>query len=122
MPRRPVSPYLAYDRSQRSALPPRQAEALAFTRVANALEECCREPVDRRRLEAVLRRNQTLWTVVEGEIALTDNRLPEALKANLARLARSVEHLTLRAMASGAPADLRPLIDIDRQVAAGLME
>lgn len=122
MARDPKTPHEAYEAIQRSAQPKRLAEATAFARAATMLEIACREPVDRRRLDAALRRNQVLWTMVQDEVASPGNRLPPELKDNLLKLSAHVDRQTLVALASGDPRDVAGLIAIDRDMAEGLSD
>lgn len=122
MPRPPpVNPFAAYGRAQGSALPLRQADALAFTQAANLLEDCLHQP-DRLRQDAALKRNQRLWTQVQRLLSQPDHSLPTEVRANLLDLSRYIDRQTVKALVSGAPDDLRPLIKINREVAAGLVD
>jgi flagellar protein FlaF len=121
VPRPTFSPYGAYERAQRSGIKGRAAEALAFVRAANALEAACRPPVSRRALDGALKHNQKLWTLVQIEAAAADNPLPAEIRANLLDLSLFVDRQTIRALASGKADLALPLIEIDREIAAGLM-
>lgn len=121
MIRKPPDPYGAYGMAQGSALSLRQADSLAFTRAANLLEQVARDG-DRAQREAALKRNQLLWTQVQRLLAPDSHPMPVKLRADMLSLSAFVDRQTLTALVSGDPADIRPLVDIDRQVAAGLME
>lgn len=122
MPRPPpVNPFAAYGRAQGSALPLRQADGLAFTQAANLLEDCLRQP-DRVRQDAALKRNQRLWTQVQRLLSQSGHPLPVEVRSNLLDLSRYVDRQTVKALISGSADDLRPLIKINREVAAGLVE
>ena len=116
----PDTPYAAYGRAQASALSLRQADALAFSQAANLLEDAARRG-DRPSLEAALKRNQRLWTQVQRLLSPDSHPLPVSLRADLLSLSLFVDRQTVKAMISGDPADLRPLVEIDREVAAGLL-
>ncbi|OAN50793.1 flagellar biosynthesis regulator FlaF [Magnetospirillum moscoviense] len=119
--RQPASPYGAYERMQATGLKGRAGEAMAFVRAANALEAACRAPVSRAILDNALKRNQKLWTLVQIEVTAPDHPLPAPIRANLLDLSRFVDHQTIKALSSGRPDDARCLIEIDREIAAGLM-
>lgn len=116
----PDTPYAAYGRAQGSALSARQADALAFTRAANLLDDALRNGT-RPALQAALARNQRLWTQVQRLLTPESHPMPLALRVNLLSLARFVDRQTVKAMISADPADIRPLVQIDREVAAGLL-
>lgn len=116
----PDNPYAAYGRTQGSALSLRQADSLAFSRAATLLEDAARQG-DRPAIQAALLRNQRLWTQVQRLLAPDSHPLPVALRANLLSLSLFVDRQTVKAMISTDPADLRPLVDINREVAAGLL-
>lgn len=117
---KPENPYTAYGRAQGLALSPRQADALAFSQAANLLEQCCRQS-DRRQREAALKRNLNLWTQVQRLLAPDTHPLPLRLRANLLSLSLFVDRQTVKALISGDAADIRALIEINREVAAGLL-
>lgn len=119
MVRRSDTPYGAYGRAQGSALSLRQSDSLAFSQAANLLEQACGQ--DRTRLEAALKRNQRLWTQVQRLLAPDSHPLPIKLRADLLSLSLFVDRQTVKALISAAATDVRPLIDINREVAAGLL-
>jgi flagellar protein FlaF len=66
-----------------------------------------------------LGRNHTLWSILVKDLALADNRLPDALKAELIGLGLwSMRYSTL-AMLQHLPAE--PLIEVNRNIADGLL-
>lgn len=122
MRRPPLTPEKAYEAIQRSAQPLRQAEALAFTRAARDLEAAMAPPIEPHRLEAALKLNQRLWAMVLDEISEPGNNLPAELRANLKRLAGLVDQRTIQALSSHDPRLLAVLVQIDLDVAAGLLD
>lgn len=112
----------AYEAAQRSAQPLRQAEALAFARAARQLEAAMAQPAEPRRFEAALRLNQRLWAMVQDEIGEPGNRLPADLRQNLRQLAAMVDQRTVRALATHDPRLVKALIQIDLDVASGLLD
>jgi flagellar protein FlaF len=67
-----------------------------------------------------LRLNWRLWTIIQCDVASDENTLPEALKANILSLSIFVDRQTLDALDAPAASKLGILIDINRNVAAGL--
>jgi flagellar biosynthesis activator protein FlaF len=117
----PKNPYGAYAAAQNSALPPRHVEAAALTRAANMLEEAIADFDDRDRWEDAIKRNQKLWTVIQFEVARPDHPMPAETLKNLYELSMFVDRQSVKAMVSRDPEDLRPMINVNREIAAGLM-
>lgn len=118
---RATDPFAAYGRAQGSALGLRQADSMALARAANLLDDGLRQG-SRVQLEDALKRNQRLWGQIERIVGPDGHPLPIKVRADLLSLARFVRRQTLKALISGAVADVRPLIDINREIAAGLAE
>ena len=71
-------------------------------------------------LDEALAYNRKLWTVLVSAATAPENPLPVALKQNLANLGIFVFGQTLRLMAEPAAEGLGVLININRDLAAGL--
>jgi flagellar protein FlaF len=68
-----------------------------------------------------LRLNWRLWTIIQCDVASPENPLPPELKANIISLSIFVDRQTLGALSEPSAAKLNVLIDINRNIAAGLM-
>lgn len=113
----------AYESGTKAAPSGRELEAAAFFKAARQLEQCGQHwaaPDRDRKLEEALRYNQRLWTFFQGEWMAPDCELPAKLRANLLRLSAFVDRRTFEVMSDPAPASLKALIDINREIAAGL--
>ncbi len=120
MPSPAVDAYTTVERVTSSG---RQLEASALFRVARSLQLAQEEwgkPGGQGKLDAALKQNQKLWTLFQAEIAEPDNPLPVDLKASLAHLIAFIDRRTFDLMAFPAPEKLSILININRNVAAGL--
>jgi flagellar protein FlaF len=111
----------AYHRSQKLSMPPREGEAMAFTKAANLLSAVAREDVDPAAYRAALIYNQKLWTLVQDAMFTENKRLPDDLKADLISLSIYVDKQTVAAMARRDPARATALSEIDRRIASGLL-
>lgn len=67
-----------------------------------------------------IKHNQELWTLFQVLLADPQNPLPRDLKITLLNLSRYVDKVSLRASAEYNPDMLSSLIDINKQIAAGL--
>lgn len=110
----------AYQQAQKSNMSPREVEAMAFTKAAVLLEEARTAEGDQQKLSQGLRFNHLLWTIMQADITEPENQLPPELKANIMSLSIFVDKQTSKALRTGATQDLEVLININRNIAAGL--
>jgi flagellar protein FlaF len=73
-----------------------------------------------RELFAALTYNRKLWTILVSSATDAANPLPAAIKQNVANLGIFIFNHTLAVMTQPAPERLAILIDINREIAAGL--
>lgn len=71
-------------------------------------------------LPAALTQNRKLWTILATSATEPDNPLPAALKSNVAQIAAIIFQRTLTVLAEPAPEKITLLININREIAAGL--
>jgi flagellar biosynthesis activator protein FlaF len=113
----------AYGSTFKVAVDPRQLEANVLLKAARQLEEVRhgwtpeREP----ELEDALLYNRKLWTVFAAEVADDANPLPVPIRNNIANIAVFVFKRTLELQAAPSPEKIDPLIEINRNLAAGLL-
>lgn len=77
-------------------------------------------PGDRSMLESALHYNRRLWTVLVGAVAEDSSPLPQELRNNVASLGVFIFKQTMELQAEPAREKLLPLININRELAAGL--
>lgn len=111
----------AYSRVAQAAQPPRELEAMVLMKAAARLQ-AIRDAWDARRseLDEALSYNRKLWTILVSSATGEENPLPQALKQNLANLGVFVFRHTITVMGAPSPDRLGILIDINRELAAGL--
>jgi flagellar protein FlaF len=112
-----------YESGSKAAPSGRELEAAALYKSARQLESCRRDwdaPDHAQRLEEALRFNQRLWTFFQSEIAADDCALPRELRRNLLQLSVFVDRRTFEVMAEPSAEALQALIEINRNIAAGL--
>ncbi len=110
----------AYQGAQKANMTAREAEAMAFTKAALLLEEAAKDASNVSALSQALRFNHLLWTIIQADITEEANRLPPELKANLLSLSIFVDKQTVKALRSSDPRDVESLVNINRNIAAGL--
>ncbi len=116
-----TNPYQTYRRTQTSALRGRPAEAEAFARAAALLDRAAANPGDGPAYREALGFNRNLWTVVQASLEEPPAVFPDDLRRDILRLSLFVDRQTVTAMAAPSPERLRPLIEIDRNMASGLL-
>lgn len=111
----------AYKSSQKLGANARQTESRALLEAARRLAEV---PVDGEKNDeyrASLRLNWRLWTIIQSDIASDENPLPSEIKANIMSLSIFIDKHTVGALAEPDTRKLGVLIDINRNIASGLM-
>lgn len=113
----------AYESAVKASTSNREIEATALSKAARLLEECrdvWSSPGNSQRLEKALRYNQRLWTLFQTELARPDHEMLPELRRRLLELSAFVDRRTFEIIAEPRPDKLQVLIDIDRNIAAGL--
>ena len=71
--------------------------------------------------KAALRLNWRLWTIFQADISTPENPLPLDIKENILSLSVFIDKHTVAALAEPEMRKLKVLIDINRNIASGLM-
>ena len=119
------SPLQAYETVNKTTMSGREIEATVLNQAALKLKECqdnwdtddCDE-----RLNAALEFNQQIWSILQGELVKADNPLPQQIRQNLLALSAYVDKRIFEIMAFPSPEKLNIVIDINRNIAAGLIQ
>ncbi len=113
----------AYARTQNTSGGPRNTEARALTEAARRMSEARQAlPDDNRAYQDALRLNWRLWTIIQADVSSPENPLPPEIKSNIISLSIFVDRQTLSALGDPDPAKMDVLININRNIAAGLMQ
>lgn len=114
---------LAYRQVGAQTLSPRLLEANLLSRAAGQMQRI-RDDWETNRMELIsaLMFNRKLWTVFLGSVTGEGSELPNALRENIANLGIFVMKRTLEVLAEPSPNKLTVLININRELAAGLRE
>lgn len=113
----------AYTSVQKETLDGRELEANLLSRAAVLLSQCqelWEQDGHFERLDNALRFNQRLWTFFQAELVEENNPLPKEIKQNLLNLSAFIDKRTFEVMAYPAREKLSVLININKQIAAGL--
>lgn len=109
----------AYQQSQKIVEKSEDADALVLMMAADKLQKVKQMPDDQQ-FEDILNYNQAIWTVIQSEMT-EDHPLPNEVKENFLSLSLFVDNQTAKALGSRQPELLDALIDINRNIATGLM-
>lgn len=72
--------------------------------------------------KAALRLNWRLWTIFQAELTTERSDVPEELRINMLTLCKFVDKHTVGALVNPTPEAITVLIDINRNIAAGLAQ
>lgn len=117
-------PHEAYAAVAKSAVDPREFEASVLLKSASQLQRIREswETVAATELNPALLYNRRLWTVFATSVTEDDNPLPREVRQNIANLAIFILKQTFEIQANPEPEQLDSLININRQIAAGLLQ
>lgn len=110
----------SYAQNQQSGESVRETEARALLNCASRLAAAQDINNGYEYYIDAIKHNQELWTLFQVMLADPQNPLPRDLKITLLNLSRYVDKVSLRASAEYNPDLLNSLIDINKQIAAGL--
>ena len=118
------NPFKIYEDIRKENLSPREMEASVLARAGHMLKQCQAtwdtEGHDKR-LDEALAFNQKVWTFFQGELTQPDNPLPLELRSNILNLSVFIDKTIFDIMAYPEPEKLTPVIEIDMNLAAGLL-
>ena len=103
----------------------REIEASVLNQAALRLKECQDnwDAEDRdQRLEAALNFNLQIWSILQAELVKADHPLPKPIRQNLLSLSAFIDKRILETLAFPSPEKLTIVIDINRNIAAGLIQ
>ncbi len=113
--------YEAYKETATATTAPRELEASLLLKAATRLQEVHDSwSDDRSMLYSVLHYNRRLWTVFVGAVAEEDSPLPLEIRNNVASLGVFIFKHTIDVQQNPTPEKLKTLININKEIAAGL--
>ena len=111
----------AYGKVATQTSSPREMEASLLLKAAARLQALNDSWGNREQIDEALLYNRKLWAIFLTSVTREDNPLPELVRQNVANLGLFVMNQTLSLMAEPRREKLAPLININRELAAGLM-
>jgi flagellar protein FlaF len=112
----------AYGKVANQIASPREMEAAQLLVAASQLQ-AIRDGWETRRSElgAVLLNNRKLWSILMTSVTRPENPLPDNVRQNVANIGIFVLKQTVTALADPRPENLGALININRELASGLL-
>jgi flagellar protein FlaF len=113
----------AYSKVATQTCSQRELEANLLLRAASQMQAVAKNWDGRKSddLHNALRYNRRLWVILVSAVTSSDNPLPVETRQNVANLGLFVFNETVELTAQPDLAKLESLIDINRQIAAGLL-
>jgi len=119
------SPLQVYETVNKTTMSGSKIEASVLNQAALRLKECRDrwDAVDRNeKLDAAIKFNQQIWSILQAELVKPDNPLPKQIRQNLLTLSAFIDKQIFKIMAFPSPEKLNIVIDINRNIAAGLIQ
>lgn len=111
----------AYQKTANRTANPRALEANLLSRAATQLQQVRdAEEVNKTSLREALHFNRKLWNVFMGSVTSEESELPLKLRENIANLGIFIMNETIELMRQPDLKKIDTLININRQLAAGL--
>lgn len=118
------TPYASQQRQALNNAPPQAAEGWALIEMARRLDEARRaEPGPDRdaQMTDLVRRNWRMWTLLQAALVDPECTVPLEIRQNLLNLSNFIDKRSVDLLAAMDAAKLDVLININRQIGAGLM-
>ena len=111
----------AYARTSQTTTSPRDIEAQALLKAANKLQAIVtNENATSEQTSEALMFNRKLWSIFLGDVLRDENQQPLQVRQNIANLGIFVLSQTMALQISPQVEHIKPLIEINRNLAAGL--
>lgn len=116
------SPYANRSYAQATKQPgaPRETEGRALLEAARRMDEACASG-DKSEMRVAARLNWRLWTIFQAELSDDKSAAPIEIRQNMLSLCNFVDKRTITVLANPTPEQFKVLVNINRQIAAGLL-
>jgi len=100
---------------------PRETEGRALMEAARRLSIAKDNPTDEAALVDTVRLNWRLWTIFQSDLSEANTDVPDDLRSNMLTLCNFVDKRTVEILANPKPDLLDALININRNIASGML-
>ena len=111
----------SYNQPNKRGGSPRETEGRALLEAARRLAAIQEKPDDRDSFLENVRLNWRLWTIFQAELTEPESQVPLEIRQNMLNLCNFVDKRTVEILADPKPEMLTVLININRNIAAGLL-
>jgi flagellar biosynthesis activator protein FlaF len=118
------NPFNIYQNATKEGMTQRDLEASLLTRAGLMLKKCqdnWNAPDRNRCLEEAVKFNQKIWSFFQSELSMPDNPLPKNLREDILNLSLFLDKRLFEVLAYPEPQKLTIAININLNLAAGLM-
>lgn len=116
-----TNPYASQQRSALENAPAQAAEGWALVEIARRLEDARQKPDDINNILIQTRLNWRIWTIFQSELVDPDCQVPKEIRENLLSLSNFIDKRSADIIGNPSANKLNVLININRQIGAGLM-
>jgi flagellar protein FlaF len=115
------NPYASQQRAALENAPPQAAEGYALIELARRLDDAAKIPENLAAIREVVRLNWRVWTIFQAELVDPECQTPRPIRENLLNLSNFIDKRSAELIANPEAAKLPVLININRQIGAGLL-
>jgi flagellar protein FlaF len=115
------NPYASQQRAALENAPPQATEGYALIELARRLDAAAQNPEDLAAIRDLVRLNWRVWTIFQAELVDPECQTPQPIRENLLSLSNFIDKRSAELIAAPDAAKLPVLININRQIGAGLM-
>ncbi len=118
-----TNPYIKQQRQNLHSANAAHSEGWALVELARRMDDVAKmDPPSKEKIVEVTRLNWRIWTIFQSELSTDESTVPEPIRTNLLNLATFVDKRSVDIISRPTPEKLTALININRQIGAGLME
>lgn len=121
----PKNPLEAYNKTRKDSLAGRDVEVAVLEKAAMNFRRCQKNWQDEKfskDLDQAIKYNQRVWDIFQSDWRSEQCKLPQEIRQNLLSLSVFVRKTSLDLLAYPSPEKMDVLIDINENIANGLME
>ena len=111
----------SYNQPRRRGGAPRETEDRALLEAARRMADAQNAPDDTKGLREAARLNWRLWTIFQAELSAPDCPIPAEIRQNMLNLCNFIDKRMVDILAAPKAELLDVLININKQIAAGLL-
>ncbi len=110
-----------YEQTRTKGGNPRESEGRALLEAAHRMSAAQKGADNPEALRTAARLNWRLWTIFQAEISKPDSPMPAEIRTNMLNLCNFIDKRMVDILADPKPQLLDVLINVNRQIAAGLL-